>query len=176
MQPDGRPAVATTTATITDIATSTKQTTNSPTTLEVANQENDLRVVRSHGGLQRNKAMLLFLVFIAGAACVIPSVVKICSKPPDKNLAGMHVSETGDAEPTLPLPQGQPATRPPSPPYQPLPVQPRHGMCAAPMPSQLRWGSDVQVADYICCNNHFGAENFGYWRGTSFLAEEAPLG
>ena len=40
------------------------------------------------------------------------------------------------------------------------------------MQEPLRWGSDREVANRICCHNSVYAEYGGYWRTTSFLATE----
>jgi peptide methionine sulfoxide reductase MsrB len=55
---------------------------------------------------------------------------------------------------------------------------PAFGFCPAQpsvISAPLRWGSNPQTADHICCDNHDYAEYFGYWRSTSF-PRELPAG
>lgn len=129
-------------------------TTKSPSALEVANQEEDLRVYgkREIPRWGRLTLSLLGLVLLG-----VIAVISLGAK------SGTHPRPTAEPEPVLGVL---------SPPTSTLPVPPRHGMCAAPVPSALRWGSDVHVADDICCNNHHFAEHAGYWLETTFTAEQ----
>ena len=48
-----------------------------------------------------------------------------------------------------------------------------HGSCPAPVQATLRWNSDRETADRICCFNRHYAEHSGYFTGTSFVSDEA---
>lgn len=50
-----------------------------------------------------------------------------------------------------------------------------YGTCMAKPQDPLRWESSVTSAQTICCNNRHGAEQWGYWTGSS-LPKSLPDG
>eukprot|EP00928_Gymnodinium_smaydae_P084777 TRINITY_DN6803_c0_g1_i1.p2 TRINITY_DN6803_c0_g1~~TRINITY_DN6803_c0_g1_i1.p2 ORF type:complete len:193 (-),score=25.05 TRINITY_DN6803_c0_g1_i1:349-927(-) len=48
-----------------------------------------------------------------------------------------------------------------------------HGTCVKAPMKPLRWKSDWDTADRICCFNRHYAEYAGYWESTSFLKTES---
>ena len=50
-----------------------------------------------------------------------------------------------------------------------------YGTCMAKPQRPLRWESSVTSAETICCNNRNGAEQWGYWTGSS-MPKELPEG
>jgi len=52
-------------------------------------------------------------------------------------------------------------------------VQRAHGTCLGPPQDPLRWGSDVDRADTICCFNRHYAEYRGYFRTTTFHDDQS---
>ena len=46
------------------------------------------------------------------------------------------------------------------------------GSCPSEAQRPLRWGSDHEVANRICCHNSVYAEYGGYWKTTTFLSTE----
>mmetsp|Transcript_23913 Transcript_23913/g.59653 ORF Transcript_23913/g.59653 Transcript_23913/m.59653 type:complete len:150 (-) Transcript_23913:418-867(-) len=51
-----------------------------------------------------------------------------------------------------------------------------HGTSETPVQSNLKWGCDVKLADRICNFNRHYAENSGYFRSTSYVAEASKAG
>ena len=52
------------------------------------------------------------------------------------------------------------------------PALPAFGSCPSEAQRPLRWGSEREIANRICCHNSVYAEHGGYWKTTTFLASE----